>query len=165
VRNSVCKEKDYLKGLFMTKIDLLIKEISSQEAFEIGSITITPEMIESAEESLSIHFTDDYKYFLKKYGYLSWIGNSILGISDDEDYDTVFNTNEIREMELPEDFQSIPLEGNIVMNYAGGGYYFLYSLESEKANSVELFTDESGGQSVKVWKTFADFIDHVKHFK
>jgi hypothetical protein len=53
---------------------------------EIGEGS-TPEIISDYETKLGLRFPDDYKSFLLRFGYASWFGNRITGISEHSVFD------------------------------------------------------------------------------
>ncbi|MBB1282575.1 hypothetical protein [Pseudoalteromonas sp. SR41-1] len=49
----------------------------------------------------------------------------------------------------------------IIGTYDGGGYYFLFSQESERAGEVGLFLTETYGQEVSKFNTFTDYLSFL----
>lgn len=113
--------------------------------------------IESAEQSLGVVFPKDYKRFLSEIGYVFWFGSAIYGVSDQSDYSTVHKTKYFRSRSLPSDFTPLPLDGNVIETFAGGGAYFLYAASSPRAGEVVLFSDDEGGIEAESWPSFLDF--------
>jgi SMI1-KNR4 cell-wall len=149
----------------MERLVRAISIISEKEAFECLAGGANPEQIASLEVQLGISFPEEYRWFLRNYGYVSWFGHCLLGFSpNDRDHDTLLATNKMRATKLPKGFHSMPAYGNIVMKYAGGGYYFLFSKGTELEGSVELFSDELGGQPSDRWESFAEFVEHFSQY-
>jgi antitoxin YobK len=142
-----------------------IKIIAKKEAFECISTGVPLSEIKKMEDELGIVFPLDYSRFLSDVGYVSWFGHAILGHSpEDSDYDTVYQTLRMRNVPLPVGFTPIRGDGNIVMKYAGGGYYFLTAQGSPDEGRVVLFTDDYGGRPSQHWDSFTDFVAHFSRF-
>jgi len=97
---------------------------------------------------------------LETVGYIRWFGESILGVAENEHYDTLSNTLSLRSEQRPSDFLTVPRDGNVIQNYAGGGYYFLFSKASKRSGEVALFTDELFGNEEQSWSSFAEFLNY-----
>jgi antitoxin YobK len=149
----------------MEKLSNAIVALSKKEAFECLEGGATSEQVASAEKVLGILFPDEYTWFLRTYGYVVWFGHAILGLSpNDTDYDTLYFTGKMRNAKLPRGFTPIPTEGNIVMKYGGGGYYFLFSKGTKFEGNVKLFTDDMGGRESEHWDTFREFVEYFCRF-
>lgn len=144
----------------MNNLDAALDKLKEKEGFECHG-QLNDESIQQMERELGISFPDQYKMFLKKYGYVEWFGHTIYGYSEDEDYHTVECTNELREDEIPSDFPRISKLGCVLENYGGGGYYFLFSSESERSGEVALFLDEQFGKEAQSWATFEAFLEYM----
>lgn len=144
----------------MNNLDAALDKLKEKEGFECHG-QLNDESIQQMERELGISFPDQYKMFLKKYGYVEWFGHTIYGYSEDEDYHTVECTNELREDEIPSDFPRISKLGCVLENYGGGGYYFLFSSESERSGEVALFLDEQFGKEAQSWATFEVFLEYM----
>lgn len=66
------------------KINLAIKmmESTGEEILTTGGVISS--LILQAEQKLKIKFTEDYKYFLEKFGCLSFEGEEFYGLTNDE---------------------------------------------------------------------------------
>jgi len=137
-----------------------LNKFQHKEAFECYG-SLNDEKILLMQKDLGIQFSDSYIFFLKKYGYVEWFGHTILGYSDDEDYNTVSYTKELRNGDLPNDFVKIPDDGCVLESYGGGGHYFLFSQESSRKGQVVLFLDELFGKEAQAWESFEAFIDYM----
>lgn len=137
-----------------------IDKFKEKEGFECHG-QLNDDSIHEMESELEISFPEPYKLFLKKYGYVEWFGHTIYGYSKDEDNHTVCCTIELREDEIPSDFRRIPKEGCVLEHYSGGGYYFLFSKESERSGQVVLFLDELFGDEAQSWPTFESFLEYM----
>jgi hypothetical protein len=144
----------------MTNFEIALDRLREKEGFECHG-NLDDRQIISMEKELGISFPESYKVFLKKYGYAEWFGHTIYGYAEDEDYHTVACTIELREDEIPHDFQRVPNEGCVLEIYGGGGCYFLFSKESNRAGQVALFLDELNGNEAELWSTFELFLDYM----
>tara|TARA_R110002072_G_scaffold33030_9_gene100276 strand:+ start:27705 stop:28145 length:441 start_codon:yes stop_codon:yes gene_type:complete len=117
--------------------------------------------IKGMESALGVSFPEAYKVFLRKYGYVEWFGHTIYGFSEDEDYHVVLCTAELRDDDIPDDFARISSDGCVLENYGGGGYYFLFSNESERHGQVALYLDELYGKEAQAWSSFEDFLEYM----
>jgi hypothetical protein len=148
--------------MVMDKLDFLFQKIASKEEFACLAEGVSISEIDALEAKLGVVFPDDYRRFLKRFGHASWFGHALVGISPtDLDYDTESRTFRMRHAKIPQGFHPVPLEGNIVKKYDGGGYYFLYSATSPKAGRVVLFTDDEAGGPSEEWHSFTDFLEYV----
>lgn len=144
----------------MNNLVSTLDKFKEKEGFECHG-KLNGESIHEMEKELGISFPEPYKIFLKKYGYVEWFGHTIYGYSEDEDYYTVECTNELRKDDIPSDFQRIPKHGCVLENYGGGGYYFLFSSESERSGQVALYLDELFGKEAQSWVTFEAFLEYM----
>ncbi|EGQ8156420.1 hypothetical protein GTP20_22655 [Vibrio alginolyticus] len=154
--------KIYIKNrvLNMRSLDVMLDQFTEKEGFECFG-ELNDVSIHEMENQLGLSFPEPYKVFLRKYGYVEWFGHTIYGYSEDEDYLTVERTLELREDEIPSDFEKIPQNGCVLERYAGGGYYFLFSNESERSGQVALFIDELFGKEAQSWTTFEAFLEYM----
>jgi hypothetical protein len=144
----------------MNNLDATLNKFKEKEGFECFG-KLNHESIHEMESELGVSFPEPYKIFLKKYGYVEWFGHTIYGYSEDEDYHTVECTIELRKDDIPSDFQRIPKHGCVLENYGGGGYYFLFSSESERSGQVALYLDELFGKEAQSWATFEAFLEYM----
>lgn len=144
----------------MKKIDKCLDRLAEKEGFECHG-QLSDESISKMESKLEISFPKEYKAFLKRYGYVQWFGHTIYGYCEDEDYHTVWATIELRDDDIPSDFQRVAKQGCVLENYDGGGYYFLFSNESKRSAQVALFLDELSGKEAQSWETFEAFLEYM----
>ena len=145
---------------YMNSLDRILNKFKEKEGVEFYG-ALNDASIYEMESELKITFPESYKTFLKKYGYLEWFGHAIYGYSYDADYHTVMSTIELREDEVLIDFKSVSKNGCVLENYSGGGYYFLFSRESDRSGEVALFLDELFGNEAQSWATFEDFLNYM----
>lgn len=144
----------------MSDLETTLKKFKKKKVFECHG-PLSEESVNDMQESLGISFPEPYRVFLKKYGYFLWFGHAIYGYSEDEDYHTVVRTKELREEEIPDDFERIPREGCVLEDYGGGGYFFLFSKESARSGQVALFVDELYGGEADSWENFDAFVKYM----
>lgn len=73
-----------MEGIKMSIFD----ELRKQEDFECSN-GASSEKIEEAEAKLGVKFPEDYRIFLEEFGYASWFGHFICGISENTQYNVV----------------------------------------------------------------------------
>lgn len=134
-----------------------IKILESKRNFTVGSGANYQEISE-LEKKLNVFFPEYYKMFLNKYGYASWFGNHIYGISENPIYDLQTITQQLRNEKLPKDFKPYPDKAIPIRKYDGGGYYMLYSMDSLEPGNVVLVEDEAFNQIVDRWVSFEEFL-------
>lgn len=144
----------------MTRLESSLKLISEKEGFECYG-SVSNEIVKRMEQRLDIVFPNTYREFLKCWGFVEWFGHSIYGYSEDIECRTVEYTLELRDENIPDEFSPLPKSGCVIESYAGGGVYFLYSDNSDRAGEVVLLVDELYGKEVQSWKSFEDFLDYV----
>ena len=138
--------------------------------FETGD-GASDEIINEIEEKFSIVFPADYRYFLKKYGYVDWDGTCILGYCNDKEmapyYSAPYFTESDRKQPLPEHFRKRPENTWIVGPYGGGGHFFMYCENSASPGRTVLLLNELSGCADKrlIWSTFSDFLEHYVNGK
>ena len=122
--------------------------------------------VNELEDSFSITLPADYKFYLLEYGYTVWFGEIICGFVDkgamfEGDADLIPVTQYYKELYNNKNYFSVPYEGVVIGSYDGGGYYFLFSQESERAGEVGLFLTETYGQEVSKFKSFTDYLSFL----
>ncbi|WP_166115239.1 SMI1/KNR4 family protein [Pseudoalteromonas sp. Z9A5] len=125
--------------------------------------------IKDLEEKLKITLPEPYKFFLEQYGFCLWFGDVVFGLvpldEDNEDYKSldVIRATEYyhQRYDNKDEYQSVPEHGLVINSYDGGGYYFLFSEESERAGEVGLFLTETYGQEESKFKSFTDYLSFL----
>ncbi|MFK3863687.1 SMI1/KNR4 family protein [Pseudoalteromonas rhizosphaerae] len=113
-----------------------------------------------------ITLLDDYKHFLKSFGFCAWFGDYICGLPEEsfrfKKSLSVYNkTNYFIDFYKEHELQAVSKRGVIINKYDGGGYYFLFSKESGRAGEVGLFLTETYGQEVSKFKSFTDYLSFL----
>jgi len=133
-----------------------ISRLQTLPEFECGKPASASDIADS-ESRLGLGFPEVYKEFLRRYGYASWFGSEILGISEDPYFNVVSGTIAARDEPVQPKFLPFPT-GSIVLNRDGeGGYYVLDCYPSEK-NCVRLITVESQFRTEHQWKGIREFV-------
>ena len=78
------------------KLDKLIKKIESIEDLMSGR-PATDYDIQNAEKNLNVCFAEDYKMYLKQYGFICFSGHELTGICDGKRLDVVKLTKNEKE--------------------------------------------------------------------
>ena len=131
--------------------------------------------IKNLEREFKITLPEPYKFFLEQYGFCFWFGDNVKGLvpledeyegdEDEEDFiddDVIRATKYYRQRyDNKDEYQSVPEHGLVINSYDGGGYYFLFSEESERAGEVGLFLTETYGQEESKFNTFTDFLSFL----
>ena len=128
---------------------------------------VSSEEISALESQLKIVLPKDYKYFIKHYGYCFWFGGVVSGlVGENKRYEKLCCA--IRKTKYYHDlydhdssYLSVPQQGLVIGKWAGGGYYFLFSQESERAGEVGLFLTETYGEEVSKFKSFTDYLSFL----
>ncbi|WOC28319.1 SMI1/KNR4 family protein [Pseudoalteromonas sp. N1230-9] len=147
-------------------IERLISQAASKKNFTQRG-NVANEEVRELETELSITLPSDFKYFLLNYGYCFWFGEVICGlVGENKRYEKlcgIIRKNTYYQGLYNDDpaYQSVPSEGIVIGTYDGGGYYFLFSQESERAGEVGLFLTETYGQEVSKFKSFTDYLSYL----
>jgi len=123
--------------------------------------------IHELEKVFNITLPADYKFYLLKYGYTVWFGEIICGFVDkgalfEGDADLIPVTQYYKGLYSDDkNYFPVPLQGVVISSYDGGGYYFLFSQESDRAGEVGLFLTETYGQEVSKFESFTDYLSFL----
>lgn len=145
------------KGKTYMDLIKILKKLELKEGFACG-VPQSEEEIDNLENALNVRFPVEYKVFLRKYGYMSWLGDEIYGPSDDDYCDLLTRNKEARNLEFPKEFKSLPKDAFIFQEYPGGGYYMLFSQDSQRPGEVGLFLHEMYNNEEQTWKSFEAFL-------
>ena len=135
----------------------LLTKLTLKENFAHG-LPQSEGQIHDLETKLNVQFPQSYKDFLRRYGYMSWLGGEIYGPSDDEYCDLLIRNKEAREINLPKDFFSLHKDAFVIKGYLGGGYYMIFSADSPRAGQVGLFLGETAYHEEQTWDSFEAFL-------
>lgn len=122
----------------MTIIDI----IQTQKGLKHGN-PATDEAISNAEEALALHFSEEYKEYVKKYGVATFDEHDLSGIMPGYRLDVVTMTNDVREMyeSLPTNLYMIEdayIDGIIILQSEDGSIYQVvpYDQPTKIANTL-----------------------------
>lgn len=138
----------------------ILKEMELKEGYVCGEPQSEKE-IQNLEFKLNIKFPSEYRFFLQKYGYMSWFGGEIYGPSSDEYCDLLTRNNEVNEGKFPKDFRALPNDAFVFQGYLGGGYYMIFGENSDRAGEVGLFLHEIYNNEVQTWESFGAFLEDL----
>ncbi|WP_163133848.1 SMI1/KNR4 family protein [Agarivorans sp. Alg241-V36] len=144
-------------------IDKILEKAAGIENYRYRQGGALESEIALLEKYLGASLPDEYRSFLERYGFAAWFGDAVEGLPENgtRDYrmrNALKTTKYYREKFDAPDYQPVPQYGLVVNRYGGGGYYFLFSKESERAGEVGLFLTETFGQEVSTYDNFTDFL-------
>jgi len=148
------------------KLEIIMSQAASKKNF-IQRGSVGNEEITALETMQNITLPNDYKYFLSRYGYCFWFGEVICGlVGENKRYEKLCsivrkNTYYYDLYNNDPKYQSVASDGIVIGTYDGGGYYFLFAQESERAGEVGLFLTETYGQEVSKFKSFTDYLSFL----
>ena len=147
-------------------IEKLMQGASNKENFMVREGGAPQEEVLALEKYYKITLPDDYKNFLHKFGFVAWFGDYICGLVEEKTkFGKTLNvykkTDYYHDFYNRTEFKSVPTSGVVINKYDGGGYYFLFSQESERAGEVGLFLTETYGQEVSKFKSFTDYLSFL----
>ncbi len=137
----------------------ILKKIWEDDDFESG-IPVTDEQVSDAEKKLGVEFVESYRKLIKEYGYISWSGGDVFGISNDQYFDTASRTAKHKEMKRPKEYD-FPLDGNIISMYAGGGFYWLYGENATNPGVVIECLDETYWKPERRWDSLDEYLEYL----
>lgn len=147
------------------EVDKIVEKMAMRLPGFETDIGASASQIFQVEKEFDAVLPRDYKYFLNKFGYVSWDGSDILGICSDSEMKVYFSmpyyTKCDRESILPKHFTQKPSNTVIVGAYGGGGHFFLHCNNSNSPGKVVLLLDELHGKPAdESWGSFTDFLRH-----
>jgi SMI1-KNR4 cell-wall len=121
--------------------------------------------VEEIENQLRITLPNSYRELVENVGFVRWFGNEVFGVSGNEQNETVARTH--LQIELHKKFANqlppMPEKGNIIAEIFGGGFCFLYSMESERAGQISAHTPDEQYREVQYWDSLEDYFDYLIH--
>ena len=146
------------------KSNNLFKDLQKLEDFESRGTGANPQEISHVENVLNVKLPKEYVEFLKIFSYVSSSPMDIFGVSDNEDEDVIYQTVWARNQKLPIEFTALPLDGLVIREYSGGGYYFLYAEDSPRSGEVSLKLDETFYREDSKWNSFNEYLGSILGF-
>lgn len=144
-------------------LDNFLKYVKDKEFFETLDRVVEGSDIINIEKQLNITLTETYKKLILRVGWIGWFGESIFGVCDDKQDSSVLRTQSQMELhrKFSEQLPSMPLLGNIIAEIFGGGFCFLYSMESERAGQISAHAPDERYQEVQYWDSLEDYFDYL----
>ncbi|QFU06558.1 SMI1 / KNR4 family protein (plasmid) [Pseudoalteromonas sp. THAF3] len=150
----------------LKEIEDIVEKAKNKKNFTQGDGASSKE-ISDLESDLAITLPDDYKEFLMHIGYCFWFGGVACGlVGENKRYEklcsVMIKNSYYREFYGQDDsYSPVPEEGLVIGKWSGGGYYFLFSEESQRSGEVGLFLTETYGQEVSKFKSFTDYFSFL----
>lgn len=146
-------------------LDNFSKYAKEKDLFETLDRVVESSDIINLEKELNITLTETYKNLILRVGWIGWFGESIFGICDDKQDSAVLRTKS--QMELHRKFANqlppMPENGNIIAEIFGGGFCFLYSMESKRAGQISAHAPDEQYREVQYWDSLEDYFDYLIH--
>lgn len=144
-------------------LDSFLELAKQKECFETLSRPTSSAEIFEYERELGVTFPEQYRRLIQTVGWVGWFGNSIFGVCDSEEDCTVYRTKYERQSlaKYPRSFPPLPKDGNIIGEIFGGGFCFLYSMESSRAGQIAAHAPDDQYQEVQYWDCLEDYFDYL----
>lgn len=135
----------------------IFSKLEQKDDFECGEPQ-SEEDIGRLEGRLKFSFPEDYKIFLKKYGYIRWKEGKIYGISKRLENDLVHRNSLVREDIQPTEFMKLPDDAILIQDY-GDAFFMLFDKNALQKGSVFLYLSEHPQYAEKSWESFKEFLE------
>ena len=144
-------------------IETFLRRAKSLENFRTIGRQVRAGEVAWIETELGIALPRTYRDLLVHVGWIGWFGNSIFGIEDGSEHGTVEWTISERASlaKYPQSFPPLPNEGNIIAEIFGGGFCFLYSMESKRAGQISAHAPDERYREVQYWTGLEDYFDYL----
>lgn len=152
----------------MAELQQTLDRLTTLPMFEAEG-PATAEEIKQIETELCVTLPEQYVEFLKRFGYVGWFGNEILGIRPIDrltgqrstvTFDCVSRTKKSRRPDNPLGTANFSREHVIIATDGGGGNYLLFTAGSPHEGEVHYYNFEDRPDPIHVWKTFQDYLEH-----
>lgn len=147
------------------KLDIFLPIAKAKENFRGLGRGATSNEISAIERELKITLPLTYRQLIEAVGWIGWFGVSIFGVEDGSEHGTADSTTAERESlaKYPQTLLPLPLNGNIIAEIFGGGFCFLYSMESERAGQISAHAPDERYREVQYWDSLEDYFDYLIH--
>ncbi len=136
----------------------IFNKLAEKEGFEHGEAQ-GDKSISEAEKALNISFPEEYKQFLRRFGYASWNGGRLYGISKNLRSNIVHKNKLIRETVFqPEEYRKLPEDAFLIEDY-GDAFFMLFGNDSNRKGQVGLYLSEKSSWEEKNWASFKVFLE------
>lgn len=135
----------------------IFKKLEEKEGFRQG-VGQDEESIKELERKLNVSFPEEYKVFLRRYGYICWKGGRIYGVSKKLEEDVIHKNRLIREDIQPEEYMKLPEDAFLIEDY-GDAYFMLFDKNSVQKGAVMLYLSENPKWAEKSWESFKVFLE------
>mgnify|MGYP003608791246 CR=1 FL=1 len=144
-------------------LDEFLKHAKEKEFFETLERKARNAEVLDIETQLSITLTQTYRELIEEVGWVGWFGVSTFGVCDDRQDSTLLRTISERDSlaKYPQSFPPLPKHGNIIAAIFGGGFCFLYSMESERAGQISAHSPDDRYQEVQYWDSLENYFDYL----
>ncbi len=147
----------------------LLEMLAGLKEYNHSETGATESDIVHIENSLNVKLSNDYREFIKKYGYAVWFGGSIYGtptnsrelLSAGFDLDTISNTIRFRKLISISNKSTFPTDGIVVGKDDEGGAFYLYSMSSSCPGKVVWLSRDEDWNEVCSWEDFGSYIRHI----
>ena len=146
-------------------INNFLKHAEKKEFFETLGRKVKASEVSEIEIQLAITLPQTYKELISEVGWVGWFGVSIFGVGEDKQEDTLLRTHAQKELtkKFAHQLPPMPKNGNIIAEIFGGGFCFLYSMESERAGQISAHPPDERYQEVQYWDRLEDYFDYLIH--
>lgn len=147
------------------RLDIFLEFAKAKENFRGLGRGATASEISAIELELKVTLPLTYRQLLEAVGWIGWFGASIFGVEDGSEHGTTDSTKAERESlaKYSQTFPPLPVHGNIIAEIFGGGFCFLYSMESERAGQISAHAPDERYQEVQYWDSLEDYFDYLIH--
>ncbi|PWU05315.1 MAG: hypothetical protein C5B43_03530 [Verrucomicrobia bacterium] len=135
----------------------IFNKLKEKEGFNCGQPQ-NENSISQLEKELKLTFPEEYKEFLKKFGFATWNGGQIYGASKNLEENVIHKNKLVREDIQPEEFIKLPDHAFLIEDY-GDAFFMLFEKNSKRSGQVVLYLSEKPDWEEKSWPSFKIFLE------